>query len=150
MSWIAPITDRTAADVANRTARGFLNAADFNRIEGNISWLADELVRFNIFAGITSVVSWNQTKLPTIADLQRIRNNIVTLATHAFRIRPDLWFQLLTITDTHFRQLDFTTVNMLETNIFMLRRMTDRMPVIYRQANSFQAGQQLFLPQRRA
>jgi len=148
VSWIAPITDRTVTDIANRTARGFLNVVDINRIEGNVAWLVNELRRFNIFVNATSVTNWNASRLPVITDLQRIRNNIANLGPPAFAVRPDLRFNLHVINDVRFPQLDFTTVNLLEMNLLLLRRMTDRMPIIYRQA-SFQAGQQLFLPQRR-
>jgi len=148
VSWITPITDRTAADVANRTARGFLNVADINRIENNVAWLTNELRRFNIFVDTSSVINWDQSRLPTIADLQRIRNNISNLPVRAFIIRPDLSFNLQNITDARFQHLDFVTVNQLEMNLYLLRRMTDRMPIIYRQA-SFISGQSLFLPQRR-
>jgi len=148
VSWITPITDRTAADVANRTARGFLNVSDINRIEGNIAWLTNELRRFNIFADIHSIANWNANGLPRITDLQRIRNNASSIAVLAFAIRPDLWPSLHNVTDVRLQHLDFTTVNLLETNLYLLRRMTDRMPIIFRQS-SFISGQSLFLPQRR-
>ncbi|MCL2378304.1 MAG: hypothetical protein FWC77_04165 [Defluviitaleaceae bacterium] len=148
MNWITPITDRTAADITNRTARGFLNASDINRIEGNIAWLAHQLSRFNIFANITSVTDWNTAKVPNVSDFQRIRSNIITLAAYAHAIRPDLWVNFHYIHEWRFQQIDFVTVNLLEMNVYLLRQVIDRMSIIYRQA-SFKSGQQLFLPQRR-
>jgi len=149
MSWITPITDSAQADIINRTSRAFSNASDLNRIEGNIAWLVNELRRHSVFVDTVSETNWNQTKLPTTQDLQRIRDNINNLPVFVFAKRPDLRFTMQSISDQQLQQLHFTTVNMLEFNLQMLRHMTDRMPVVYRQA-SFQAGRQLFLPQRRA
>jgi len=148
MTWIAPITDRTQADITNRTARGFLNAADLNRIEGNIVWLTNQLARFNYFADTPSTTTWHMVNVPVISDFVRIRNNINTLIAYTQMARPDIRASFHTIGDGAFTQLNFTTVNMLETNIYLLRQVIDRMSIIYRQA-SFESGQQLFLPQRR-
>ena len=148
MSWIAPITDRTAADITNRTARGFFNASDINRIEGNIAWLRNELARHNHFVEINTVTGWLATSVPTIADLQRVRNNIDAIAAQVRLARPDFRVNMQTVNNTAFPRLDFNTVNRLEINIYLLRQLIDRMSTVYRQA-SFKSGQQLFLSQRR-
>jgi len=46
MTWITPITDRSYADIANRTSKAFMNTSDFTRIDGNtdvIRALLDDL-----------------------------------------------------------------------------------------------------------
>ena len=149
MTWITPITDRNGADIANRTARGFLNVSDINRIEGNIAWLINELRRFNIFVSLSTVTDWDVNKLPVVADFVRIRNNIDTLVTRIHAVRPDLRASIQHLPEGRFWQLDFATVNVLELNVYLLRQLIDRMSIIFRQA-SFKSGQQLFLPQRRA
>jgi len=148
VNWITPITDRTAADITNRTPRGFLNASDINRIEGNIAWLANRMRLFNVFTTLTTVTNWNTTHVPVISDFVRIHNNLNILGQHVHALRPDVWIGLQFIHESRFHQLDFATVNLLETNIQRLKDMIERMPIIYRQA-SFISGQQLFLPQRR-
>lgn len=42
-TWIEPITDRTAADVAARNDKGVLQAADMNRVETDIEIVGDKL-----------------------------------------------------------------------------------------------------------
>lgn len=37
MAWVEPVVDRTQADIVNRTAKAFLNIADWQRIDGNTS-----------------------------------------------------------------------------------------------------------------
>jgi len=148
MNWITPITDRTAADIANRTDRGFLNVSDINRIEGNIVWLTNQLARFNIFVTISAVTNWNTTNVPVTSDFMRIRSNIDTLITRIRAVRPDLTANFQPTAERDFPQLGFVTVNRLEINLLLLKQLIDRMSTIYRQA-SFKSGQQLFLPQRR-
>jgi hypothetical protein len=41
MKPINPVTDRTIADINNRTAKAFFNIADFLRIYGNEQWVRD-------------------------------------------------------------------------------------------------------------
>lgn len=42
-TWIEPVTDRTAADVAARNDKGVLQAADMNRVENDIAVLGSKL-----------------------------------------------------------------------------------------------------------
>lgn len=73
--WIAPITDRTQADIENRSAKAYCNAADLNRLEGNCIALAGMLG-----AGITPKAQpWSGADFPTNAELGRILANITTL-----------------------------------------------------------------------
>jgi hypothetical protein len=39
MSWSTPVTDRAASDIANRTAKAFMNIADWSRIYDNALYL---------------------------------------------------------------------------------------------------------------
>ena len=143
MNWITPITDRTAADISNRTARAFLNVADLNRIEGNIAWLTAELGRLGVSVPTTSTTNWNQNNIPTMTDIQRIRANIDLIAT---RYHRPIGFG--NMADISVEQLTFANVNLLEMNLFLLRRLLDGMVTSFKQA-SFRSGQRLFLPQRR-
>lgn len=65
MAWVTPVYDRIQSDVSNKTAKGFMNAADFNRIEGNLEILA-EMTGFAF-----SSVSWDVSGYPTTADYDR-------------------------------------------------------------------------------
>lgn len=71
--WINPVFDRTQADITNRTAKGYYNVADLNRIEQDCEYLS------GIFGVTISTRIWARTDFPTVSELARIRNNIETL-----------------------------------------------------------------------
>lgn len=74
MAWQAPVYDRTYSDIANKTAKAYYNANDFNRIESNCEILAN-LLNVNI----TVKTNWTMTDKPTTTQLQRIVNNVALL-----------------------------------------------------------------------
>ena len=67
------ITDRTAADVAGRTAKGFYNLSDISRINSYIKYFSDEL---NL--GLT-IQNFSVGDTLTSARMQSIINNINTI-----------------------------------------------------------------------
>ncbi len=73
MSWIEPIYDRSQSDIDNKTSKGYLNVEDLNRIEGNISYIAE------LMAITVTTKKWAKTTLPTSSDFQRIGDNIDSL-----------------------------------------------------------------------
>ena len=85
--WIAPIYDRTAADVAAGAEKCYFSADARNRIEGNIQYLADLL-------GVTDVVThiWEATDYLRLSDMQRILSNLAAVrkAYHALPGNPDI------------------------------------------------------------
>ncbi|MBE5846246.1 MAG: hypothetical protein E7300_01040 [Lachnospiraceae bacterium] len=64
------VYDRTQADIDNRTAKGFLNAVDLNRVENNIDVISGKLA-----LPFTKKI-WARTGLPRVADFTRIRNGV--------------------------------------------------------------------------
>lgn len=78
MSYVTPVTDRSATDIANQTSKAFWNVADFERVYGN-SLLVHSLIV--IYAGATSLI-FNQlamptiTTIPTVADFNTFLANI--------------------------------------------------------------------------
>lgn len=87
--WIEPIVDRIQADVdimrldpTNENTKGAFNYTDLNRIETNCEYImnllnnsgfADSFIKLNIKK------DWNVKDIPTITELNRIRNNIIKL-----------------------------------------------------------------------
>lgn len=86
MSWQQPVYDRTAADVASRASKCFINAALLNRIEGNTAHLAELLGK------TVETRSWTATDLLTRSQMERILHNIQTLrdAYHTLPGTPEL------------------------------------------------------------
>lgn len=143
MNWVEPITDRSAADVQSRAAKAFLHAKDFNRIEGNIAWLTEMLHGFHVAVNTQNRTDWKQENVPTSADIRRICENIERLLAKYFR--PEGYQE---VPDLQHKNLDYKDVNLLEMNLFLLKRLLDGMVGSFRQA-SFQSGQTKFLPKRR-
>lgn len=71
--WVNPVYDRTEFDAINKMPKGYCNAEDLNRIEGNCEHLAGLL-------GVTiQTKGWTEHDFPTHAELARINSNIATL-----------------------------------------------------------------------
>lgn len=75
------ITDRTEVDVAQKTAKGHYNATDLNRVERAVQELAGRLNVAGHNLAITVKINWAITDIPTLADMERYRNNIATIRT---------------------------------------------------------------------
>lgn len=85
MGWISPVFDRTQEDVTGRKPKGFCNASDLNRLEGNCEVLGD-LLRVDV-----PTRSWDRNDFPTVSEFARIRGNIEALrkAFYTYPATPD-------------------------------------------------------------
>lgn len=75
------ITDRTQADVTNRTDKAFIAYNDLNRVEEACKTLAEY---FGV--SIVTKTDWTMADFRTETDMERIRGNIVKLR-DAFYVR---------------------------------------------------------------
>jgi len=71
--WATPVYDRTATDIANKTAKAYCNYTDLQRLEDNCEYLA------NLFSLTITTKTWSRTDFPTVSDLSRIRSNIAAI-----------------------------------------------------------------------
>ena len=76
------VTDRTAQDVTNRTAKGCIAYTDLNRVETACRELADILL-----VDIETKTNWGIRDFRTDSDMQRIRSNIEKLR-NAYFVKP--------------------------------------------------------------
>lgn len=93
------ITDRTAQDVARRTAlaqkgwanmnaseradwmsgsaaKGAYNYTDLNRVENAVDYINQQLLACGYEAGVSAVRTWTAADVPTIGDMTRYLENI--------------------------------------------------------------------------
>ncbi len=77
------ITDRTRADVENRTAKGSYNASDLNRVGAAMDYLAERLRGQGYFPRISPKLDWTEADYPTpssmgvyLADLRELRSKL--------------------------------------------------------------------------
>ena len=73
------ITDRTRADVANQTDKGFYNASDLNRVGAAVEYIAGRFAALGYDCPVTVKKDWLTTDAPTASQLETYRQNIVTL-----------------------------------------------------------------------
>lgn len=74
------VTDRTAADVEDRTSKGVLNARDLNRIEKNTFTIGDLTS-----IAISAKYDWKNGDIPKEGDYERIRQNTQKIRNYAHR-----------------------------------------------------------------
>lgn len=84
------VTDRTRADVAQGTDKGFFNASDLNRVEAACADLYQQFADYGyLIAGYEpSVNHWTEGGIPAVGQLDRdlanitaLRNTITALST---------------------------------------------------------------------
>lgn len=73
------ITDRTRADVANQTNKGFYNASDLNRVGAAVEYIAGRFAALGYACPVTVKKDWLTSDAPTASQLETYRQNIVTL-----------------------------------------------------------------------
>lgn len=73
------ITDRTRADVANQTDKGFYNASDLNRVGAAVEYIAARFTALGYHCPVTVKKDWLTSDAPTASQLETYRQNIVTL-----------------------------------------------------------------------
>ena len=73
------ITDRTRADVANETDKGFYNASDLNRVGAAVEYIAGRFAALGYDCPVTVKKDWLTSDAPTASQLETYRQNIVTL-----------------------------------------------------------------------
>lgn len=73
------ITDRTRADVANQTDKGFYNASDLNRVGAAVEYIAGRFTAIGYACPVTVKKDWLTSDAPTASQMAAYRQNIVTL-----------------------------------------------------------------------
>lgn len=73
------ITDRTAEDVANKTAKGFYNASDLNRVGAAVQYVAERFAAQGYAVAVIPKTDWLVSDIPTASELETYRQNIATL-----------------------------------------------------------------------
>ena len=77
------ITDRSQLDIDVRTAKGFINASDMERVE-----TTTELIAGYIAVPVTVKKNWKIGDLPRVSDFKRIRDNVEKIRS-GYVIRAD-------------------------------------------------------------
>ena len=73
------ITDRTPSDVEAGADKGYYNAADLNRVEAAMEYVAARLRAAGCGVSVTAKTDWTMSDIPTPADMDRYLSNLATL-----------------------------------------------------------------------
>lgn len=75
----AAVTDRSRADVVNRTKKGFYNAEDLNRVGHAVEYLTDLLGEYGYSAPTRPRTDWKAGDIPREQDMKIYLDNIRAL-----------------------------------------------------------------------
>ena len=70
------IYDRTQSDVENKTAKGYYNISDLNRVEEWCNYLAELLTGYGYPVRIETKTNWTIADFPYVSEMERIRSNV--------------------------------------------------------------------------
>lgn len=73
------VTDRTAADVAQGTDKGFYNASDLNRVGAAVQYVAERFTAQGYAVTVSPKTDWLASDIPTASELETYRQNIAAL-----------------------------------------------------------------------
>lgn len=73
------ITDRTAADVASGTDKGYYNATDLNRVGAAVKYIAERFTVYGYAVEVSPKTDWSESDTPTASQMETYRLNIAHL-----------------------------------------------------------------------
>lgn len=120
--------------------KGCLNLLDLNRIEGNISYLAEMMESYSYAPNIHGK-QWDRVDLPNQNDMSRIIENIRALIS-AFYSPADPPRLPTTM-------LSYSDINAIEQNLFLIKQLLDTMASSFKIVGTIKSGATTFLPIRR-
>lgn len=102
------VTDRTLEDVSNKTAKGFYNATDLNRVDAAVEYVAGRFQALGYDCPVSVKKDWSESDTPTASQMETYRQNIATLRRQiaVMRTTPE--------TPETIRQLDYIRANNIE------------------------------------
>ena len=115
------ITDRTAEDVAQKTAKGFYNATDLNRVSAAVEYVAGRFQALGYDCPVSVKKDWSESDTPTARQLETYRQNIATLR------RQIAVMQATPETPETIRQLNYIRANNIEQILLDLNALIDKL-----------------------
>ena len=120
--------------------KGCLNLLDINRIEDNITFLAESMESLGYSPNIHGK-QWNRVDMPNQNDMSRIVDNIRSLIDSFYP--PDHPPSLPTT------MLSYNDINAIEENLYLIKQMLDCMQSSFKKAGTIKCGSRTILPIRR-
>lgn len=141
--WLIPVYDRTQADVdlikldpTNENNKGTYNYTDLNRIENNCEYVMNLLNDSRLFyypITIQTKTDWCVKDIPHIEEINRIRENIITL-----KNGMNLGGEYKEIEFS--KAMDYIKANILEKDLALIKGIIDSCTREERKCNTFYCG----------
>lgn len=120
--------------------KGCFNLLDLNRIEDNITFLAELMESFAYSPNIHGK-EWSRGDMPTQNDMSRIVENVRSLiASYYSPINPP---------SLPMTMLSYSDINDIEGNLYLIKQMLDCMQTSFRKVGTIKCGKRTLLPIRR-
>ena len=120
--------------------KGCLNLLDLNRIEDNITFLAESIESLGYSPNIHGK-QWNRVDMPNQNDMSRIVDNIRNLIESFYP--PDHPPSLPST------MLSYNDINAIEENLYLIKQMLDCMQSSFKKVGTIKSGSRTILPIRR-
>lgn len=129
------ITDRTRADVENKTNKGFYNASDLNRVGAAVQYVAERFAAQGYAVTVSPKTDWLASDIPTASELETYRQNIATLRglIAVMKSTPE--------TPETMRFLDYTEANNIERILLDLDTLLTNAALAWYQSGELYAGE---------
>ena len=115
------ITDRTAEDVAQKTAKGFYNATDLNRVSAAVEYVAGRFQALDYDCPVSVKKDWSESDTPTASQMETYRQNIAILR------RQIAVMQSTPETPETIRQLNYIRANNIEQILLDLDTLIEKL-----------------------
>ena len=120
--------------------KGCFNLLDLNRIEDNITFLAENMESFAYAPNIRSK-QWNRVDMPNQNDMSRIIENIRALV--------DAFYSPDNPPSLPITMLSYMDINSIEENLHLIKQLLDVMQTSFKTVGSIKSGSRMILPIRR-
>ena len=138
------IFDRTIEDVnyalshpdSTEFLKGSYNYTDLNRIESNCEYIVELVNDIGLLPGKINLelkIDWKVTDIPTLMDINRIRNNVKILLEKLNIVN----FEEIVFDNT----MDYKKANALEKNLFLLKEQFKKFNKEIRICGTFNCGE---------
>ncbi len=126
------IYDRTKADIINKTAKGYYNISDLNRVETASEYIAALLSAEGYYVTLVTKKDWEITDIPTVTEVQRYVNNVKYCVSQFVNVGLEL--------PKDVNGIDFVAANNIEETLVRIRDSVQKMKENYRYCGTITCG----------
>jgi len=131
------VTDRTAADVRDKTIKGYYTHIDLNRVGHNVDHLARVLNGYGYSVSVLPRTDWAADDVPRVSDMETYIGDVKEI--------KDKFYGTTALPDS-MNNLTFTDANNIEKLLEEIETYINRMVAGFRKCGTFKSGQGVILP----